>query len=242
MTKQFIETVLLSLANERKVFWSEADFQFAFAWKLKEMLQKDSNPQSTINVRLERRADALEQRTDAPEQGNEKENSGDIYIDIWVEINEKVYPIELKYKTIKCTITDGSEEYKLKQHGACDIGCYLYLKDVERIEELSESLGDNFGKGFAIMLTNDHLYWDQPKTTPDTTVFRDFRIYDGRKIVAGQKLNWHPSSNKQPVWQKELGKLNDNYIIKWGDYSNFNKEGEANGQASPFKYSIIEIN
>lgn len=81
MTKQFIETVLLALANERKVFWSEADFQFAFAWKLKEMFE-DRNPQSTINVRLERRADTLEQRTDAPEQGNEKENSGDIYIDI----------------------------------------------------------------------------------------------------------------------------------------------------------------
>lgn len=52
MTKQFIETVLLALTKERKVFWSEADFQFAFAWKLKEMLQKESNPQSTINVRL----------------------------------------------------------------------------------------------------------------------------------------------------------------------------------------------
>lgn len=237
MTKQFIETVLLALAKERKVFWSEADFQFAFAWKLKEML-KYSDPKSAINVRLERRADALEQRTDASEQGNEKENSGDIYIDIWVEINEKVYPIELKYKTIQCTITDGSEEYKLKQHSACDIGCYLYLKDVERIEHISKSLDDNFGKGYAIMLTNDHLYWDKPKTTPDTTIFRDFRIYDGRKIVAGQKLDWHPSSNNRPAWQKELGKLNDNYIIKWGYYSNFNKEGEA----IPFKYSIIEIN
>lgn len=196
MTKQFIETVLLALANERKVFWSEADLQFAFAWKLKEMFE-DSNPQSTINVRLERRADALEKRDDG-------KKSGDAYIDIWVEINEKVYPIELKYKTIQCSITDGSEEYKLKQHGACDIGCYLYLKDVERIEHISKSLGDNFGKGFAIMLTNDHLYWDKPKTTPDTTVFRDFRIYDGRKIVEGQKLNWHPSSNNRPAWQKEL--------------------------------------
>lgn len=171
MTKQFIETVLLALAKERKVFWSEADFQFAFAWKLKEML-KYSNPQSAINLRLERRADALEKRDD-------EKKSGDAYIDIWVEINEKVYPIELKYKTIKCTITDGAEEYKLKQHGACDIGCYLYLKDAERIEHISKSLGDNFGKGFAIMLTNDHLYWNKPNTSTDTTIFRDFRIYDG---------------------------------------------------------------
>ena len=243
MTKQFIESVLLTLANERKVFWSEADFQFAFAWKLKEMLQKDSNPQSTINVRLERRADALEQRTDAPEQGYEKENSGDIYIDIWVEINEKVYPIELKYKTIKCTLKDkdGSEEYKLKQHGACDIGCYLYLKDVERIEHISKSLGGNFGKGYAIMLTNDHLYWDKPKTSPDTTVFRDFRIYDGRTISAEQNLIWHPTSNKHPVWQDKLGPLTltHNYTINWKDYSKLLNE---EGKATPFKYSIIEIN
>lgn len=61
MTKEFIESVLLALAKERKVFWSEADFQFAFAWKLKEMFE-DRNPQSTISVRLERRADALEKR------------------------------------------------------------------------------------------------------------------------------------------------------------------------------------
>lgn len=240
MTKQFIETVLLALANERKVFWSEADFQFAFAWKLKEMFE-DRNPQSAINVRLERRADALEQRTDAPEQGNEKENSGDIYIDIWVEINEKVYPIELKYKTIQCTITDGSEEYKLKQHGACDIGCYLYLKDVKRIEELSESLGDNFGKGFAFMLTNDHLYWDRPNTSTDTTSFRDFRIHKGRKIVAGTTLDWGTPSDNRPDWQKKLGPLTltHNYTINWKGYSKLlNKEGKA----IPFKYTIIEIN
>lgn len=199
---------------------------------------KYSDTKSTINVRLERRVDALEKRDDG-------KKSGDAYIDIWVEIDKMVYPIELKYKTIQCTITDGSEEYKLKQHGASDIGCYLYLKDVKRIEELSESLGDNFGKGFAIMLTNDHLYWDQPKTTPDTTIFRDFRIYNKRTIPAGQNLDWHPSSNNRPAWQKELGKLNDNYFIEWENYSNFNKkEGEANEKERmpPFKYSIIIIN
>lgn len=202
---------------------------------------KNNNPQSTINVRLERRADALEKRTDAPEQGNEKENSGDIYIDIWVEINEKVYPIELKYKTIQCTITDGSEEYKLKQHGACDIGCYLYLKDMKRIEELSKSLGDKFEKGFAIMLTNDHLYWDSPNTSTDTTIFRDFRIYEERKIVAGATLDWGTPSDNRPAWQKRLGpfNLNHDYTIDWKDYSKLLNE---EGKATPFKYSIIEIN
>lgn len=225
-----------------KYFGLKQTSSSAFAWKLKEMLMLESNnPQSAINMRLERRVDAPEQRTDAPEQGNEKEKSGDIYIDIWVEINVKVYPIELKYKTIQCSITDGFEEYKLKQHGACDIGCYLYLKDVERIEHISKSLGDNFGKGYAIMLTNDHLYWDKPKTTPDTTTFSDFRIYDGRTISAKQNLIWHPTSNKQPVWQKKLGPLalTHNYTINWKDYSKLLNE---EGKATPFKYSIIKIN
>lgn len=239
---EFIENVLLALAKERKVFWSEADFQFAFAWKLKEMFE-DSNPQSTINVRLERRVDALKKRDD-------EKKSGDAYIDIWVEIDKMVYPIELKYKTIKCIITDGTdgtdgtEEYKLKQHGASDIGCYLYLKDVKRIEELSKSLGDKFGKGFAIMLTNDHLYWDSPNTSTDTTIFRDFRIYEERKIVAGATLDWGTPSDNRPAWQKRLEpfNLNHDYTINWGDYSNFNMEGEANGENFPFKYTIIEIN
>ena len=63
---------------------------------------KSNNPQSAINMRLERRVNALEQRDD-------KKKSGDAYIDIWVEINVKVYPIELKYKRIKCTLKDGAE-------------------------------------------------------------------------------------------------------------------------------------
>ena len=52
----------------------------------------------------------------APELVNEKDISGDIYIDIWVEI---------------------------------DIGCYLYLKDVERIEQISKTRGEAFRKGYA---------------------------------------------------------------------------------------------
>lgn len=187
MTKKFIESVLLTLAKERKVFWSEADFQFAFAWKLKEMFE-DSNPQSTINVRLERRTDALEQRTDAPEQGNEKENSGDIYIDIWVEINEKVYPIELKYKTIQCTITDGSEEYKLKQHGACDIGCYLYLKDVERIEHISKSLGGNFEKGMLLCSQTITCIGTSPKRPQTPPSSETLEFMTGGKLPRARDL------------------------------------------------------
>ncbi len=51
---------------------------------------------------------------DALEQRDDKKNSGDAYIDIWVEINEKAYPIELntrqsnalsKMAPVSCLIT-----------------------------------------------------------------------------------------------------------------------------------------
>ena len=115
---------------------------------------------------------------------------------------------------------------------------------MERIEHISKSLGDKFGKGFAIMLTNDHLYWDSPNTSTDTTIFKDFRIYEERKIVAGATLDWGTPSDSRPAWQKRLEpfNLNHDYTINWGDYSNFNMEGEANGEDFPFKYTIIEIN
>ena len=79
MFRTDIESLLLSLATERRLFWSEADFQFAFAWKIQ---QKYPN----AKIRLERR------------QENTNSNKP-AYVDIWVELNNKIYPIELKYKT-----------------------------------------------------------------------------------------------------------------------------------------------
>lgn len=77
-----------------------------------------------------------------------------------------------------------------------------------------------------------------------TIAFRDFRIHKGRKIVAGATLDWGTPSDNRPAWQKRLEpfNLNHDYTINWGDYSNFNMEGEANGEDFPFKYTIIEIN
>lgn len=36
MFRTDIESLLLSLATERRLFWSEADFQFAFSWKIQQ--------------------------------------------------------------------------------------------------------------------------------------------------------------------------------------------------------------
>lgn len=47
MFKEDIEELLKALAKERKLFWSEADFQFAFAWKIQQRFPD-------AKVRLER--------------------------------------------------------------------------------------------------------------------------------------------------------------------------------------------
>ena len=83
MFRTDIERLLLSLANERRLFWSEADFQFALAWKIQ---QKYPN----AKIRLERRQ----------ENTNSKKPA---YVDIWVELNNKIYPIELLHRLLeKC--------------------------------------------------------------------------------------------------------------------------------------------
>ena len=79
MFRTDIESLLLSLATERRLFWSEADFQFAFAWKIQQNYP-------SAKIRLERRQEITNSKKPA-------------YVDIWVELNNKIYPIELKYKT-----------------------------------------------------------------------------------------------------------------------------------------------
>ncbi len=84
------------------------------------------------------------------------------YLDIIV-INNKneIIPIELKYKTfnLKTTINlNGFEEaYILKNHDATDIGKYLFLKDINRIEFLKQN-NLNIKKGYVIFLTNEEKY------------------------------------------------------------------------------------
>ena len=219
--EELIKNCLNDLASKRPVFWSEADFQFAFAWELQIKLPKAS-------IRLERRFDA--------------ENNPPMYIDIWVEYEGKVYPIELKYKTSNYSVKIGGEKYLLKTQSACDTGCHDFLKDINRIEIISKS-AVNFDKGYAIMLTNDHLYWNKTRASSesDDTTFRDFRIYEGRTIEKGVRLQWYLSKYKSDGNMVDDGRRDDcivfdhEYTINWKLYP------RHNSSFSPFKYSIVEI-
>ena len=117
MTKADIKSLIEVLAKERKLFWSEADFQFAFAWKIQQEYP-------TAKIRLERRQEITNSKKPA-------------YVDIWVELDNKIYPIELKYKTRTYQAADlNGEIIRTKTHSAWDVGRHSYLKDIERIRTI----------------------------------------------------------------------------------------------------------
>lgn len=206
-----IHSILNKLSEERTLFWSEADFQFAFAWMIQQAFPK-------AKVRLERGFRLPDAKKTA-------------YVDIWVEIAEKKYPIELKYKTRTYVATDKTgEEITLKTHSAWDIGRHSYLKDIERIEQYR--VADGFECGFAIMLTNDKHYYS-PELAPSGTTDVDFVIHDGVIIKGGNEMVW----NTQKKWATSLGnvKLRDDYLMRWETYSH------SEDNKGDFKYVINEI-
>lgn len=121
-----IEKIMEELGKQRQAFFSEADFQFALACIIKEQY-------SDAKVRFEYVPDF-----------NQK-----MHIDILVILDKKWIPIELKYKTKKCTLKIDGDKYVLKEHSAKDQNCYRYLKDIQRIEDIKQK-EKCFQKGFAI--------------------------------------------------------------------------------------------
>ena len=208
-----IEKIIKNLKSERKVFFSESDFQFALAWEIQKFYDK-------AKIRLE-----------YPFQY--EEDGKNRYIDIIVTLKNKKYPIELKYKTLLLEVEDNGEKYKLKNQGAQDLGRYDYLKDVQRIEKFSESekYKEDFECGYAILLTNDESYWNENKNKRKT-IDEDFRL-NGNSTKSGT-LSW--KGNPEAIGGREVSiELKGIYTINWKDYHNF---GGKNGK---FKYCLIEI-
>lgn len=159
--ESFIKKVIVDIG--RKGFCSEADFQFSLAWKLKECINNES-----IKIRLEYLFNKQE------------EHEKNKYIDILLIQENKWLPIELKFKKKETTITeDDGETYNLKTHGAKDGGCYNYLYDIKRIEDIRKDKKNDFVRGFTIMLTNDKSYLRKPRKN---VAYVNFSIHIGRNL------------------------------------------------------------
>jgi hypothetical protein len=201
---------LLELSKTRKIFHSEADFQFALAWEIQKLYPK-------AKVRLEYCPAEIEPT---------------MHIDILVVIDDYWYPIELKYKTLGCNKTFEGEIFKLKNQGDQDTGRYDFLKDVQRIEELSREL-PNFKKGYSIFLTNDPSYWSDSGRID--TAYHQFRLCEGLNKTGS--MNWANHAGKGTIKGREnMIVLENNYQIQWQQYCKIDDK-----RSGVFKYLVLPL-
>lgn len=202
--------ILNKLMCKRKIFVSEADFQFALAWEIKGEITE-------AEVRLEYCTMDIDPTMN---------------IDILVRINNYIYPIELKYMTKICNATVDEEKFILKDQGAQDTRRYDFIKDVCRVEKLSETMKD-FKEGYCIAITNDASYWE--KNSNNETCDAAFRI--GDNSIKEGKLVWSPHTGSGTnKGREETLKLRNKYHIKWNNYSKITYC--TNGE---FKYLCLKI-
>lgn len=198
------------LYKSNRIFVSEADFQFFFAWELKEKLKKN------YDIILE-----------YPINKGKME-----YIDIVIvdKNNDIISCIELKYKTVEYTIKD---KIKLKDQQARDLGNYLFIKDVKRMERQKSKYFN-----YCIFLTNDKNYWSG--INKNNVLDKNFKLYEGNHIQ--KKLKWNlndKQKKKKKHWTKDynnLKNLSKEYCCKWKIYQNNN-----NKKNSEFKYLLFSI-
>ena len=204
-----IDALMERLKDWRPVFHSEADFQHALAWCIHEQ-------PSGLGVRLEYKP--------VPQVPEEP-----MYVDLWVP--DIRVAVELKYRTRKLCVRVGEESFSLRNHAAVPQGRYDFLKDVQRLESLSAA--GSCGYGFAILLTNDPLYW-KPGRKSDP-VDGAFHIFDGRWI-SGDMAWSERASSRTKEGREEPIRLRGSYRLQWCNYAEPDEK-----PYSRFRYLAVEI-
>ena len=197
------------LAIKRPIFHSEADFQHALAWEIHRQCQ-------TCSTRLEFKPPHLDNR---------------IYLDIWVEQEDAILAIELKYKTRRLHLKVGGETFDLLDQSAQDVGRYDFLKDIQRLEQTVS--GRNDIVGYAILLTNDSAYWSPPRN--NRTVDASFRVSQG--ITRTGWLQWGSGAAVGTMrGREEAISIDGVYNLDWRDYSEPSQESYGK-----FRYLLVKV-
>ena len=192
-----VEDLMASLARERPVFHSEADFQHALAWHWQQR-----SPEAV--VRLEYRLPLPGERA---------------YADLWVREGGETVCVELKYWTRSLNVQVGDEAFTLADQAAQDLGRYDFIKDVGRVERLVDA--GHATRGHVVALTNDQGYWNQPRLG---TVDAAFRLHEGRTL--GGELAWadHAGIGTTATRQRVL-RLAQEYQCHWQPYADLGVRG-----------------
>ncbi len=217
-----VHELMRSLAAARPIFHSEADFQFALAWRIRELAP-------SCKVRLEYRVHLK----DKP-----------LYLDVWLPTLSTA--IELKYKTRQLLAPINSELYSLKDQSAQDLSRYDFLDDVRRLERMVEA--GRAKRGFAVILTNDGSYWSPP-TTGHRTDDAAFRLHEGKEIRG--PLKWSRADKLEAKRNRRRPiSLSGSYTLRWHDYSDNTAaaaspfegfETDLYSKCSRFRYLVVSV-
>ena len=206
-----IHRVLERLAEKRPVFHSEADFRFALAWQIEKMTPD-------AGVRLEWPFSL---------------SGSNRYLDIW--LRTAGIAIELKYRTRLLSIEHGGERFSLKNKMANNYGRYGFIDDIRRIERIAADLRtvdrSEFSHGYAVLLTNDPLYW---RVGGKGANDEEFRIHEDRLLTGTMDWTKGPSKGMTKNHRHPLT-LSGSYELHWEDYI------EHSGKNGTFRYLAVQI-
>lgn len=139
--------------------------------------------------------------------------------DILVIMDNKYYPIEVKYS-------------KKNSSDALNEKCYNYLYDIQKIEEFRDK-EPLFEKGYTIFLTNNAFYSKPP--TNENKYYAEFSIHEG--AIKTGSMNWKSGSAKlKDDNYKNPITLKGNYTMNWKITRKIIDE-----KASIFMYLVNEI-
>ena len=208
-----IRCLLTGLAKNRKGFHSEADFQHALAWHIHQNM-----PESQI-------------RLEFPVPAEHR----NMYVDIWLP-KEKI-AIELKYVTRSLELKHCGENYALRDHGAQNQRRYDFLLDIQRLERM-RSDPKLCEAGYAVLLTNDWLYWESPTRKAMDCAFR---VHEGEEISG--KRAWHNLAGPGMKKGRECPiQLKRSYCLRWQDYSVIPEKSRGKGKPrGKFRYLAVSV-
>lgn len=201
MRNQIIEIIEEALSSREDFFTREQEIQIYLAYKLNQ-----KNIFDNIYLEFHIPSNAL--------SNYPWKDSNNIYIDIVVFTEGKYYPIEIKFKTISQTLPFNlfgtPSPIVLGHHGAQNIGCYDFWKDIKRLELFEEKF-ESVVQGIMLFVTNDESYPLKPRN--DEVGYAQFSIHENRTVESGQTLDWNGaltiSVNRPPIT------LNNCYNINW---------------------------
>ena len=109
------------------------------------------------------------------------------------------------------------------------------MKDIQRLEQLYLSARADIQTGFAILLTNDPLYWVKPTLDYKEANDAEFRIHKGLKKEG--KMEWAEKASRGTT-ESRRGPicLNGSYPLRWRDYSEV-----GDGDYRRFRYLAIQV-